>query len=245
MAGKIHEEEHLVTYYEGDQTGTMTVSMMVNVMLLVSDNQSQALGVGPEVVDQTGLGWVITQYVMQLRRLPNVGERIVVGTQAVNHNDYFCQRDFWIKTLDGKKIVETTAMFVLMDRTTRRMRKLLPEIIDPYESDYIKRIVRLPKLQEITGETNQQDYAVRYFDIDMNHHVNNARYFEWIFNTVNDDILDNYFPKMVNIRYHVEIQPHQMVHSVVEFDRDGLRSSHQISVGDTLCCEANVEWARR
>ncbi|MCC3236776.1 acyl-ACP thioesterase, partial [Pediococcus acidilactici] len=79
----------------------------------------------------------------------------------------------------------------------------------------------------------------------MNHHVNNARYFEWIFNTVNDDILDNYFPKMVNIRYHVEIQPHQMVHSVVEFDRDSLRSSHQISVGDTLCCEANVEWARR
>lgn len=245
MPGKKYEEKHLVTYYEGDQTGTMTISMMINVMILISDNQSQALGVGPEVVDQTGLGWVITQYTMNITRLPQVGEEVLVGTQAVNNNDYFCQRDFWIKDQTGKVIVKTTSIFVLMDRTTRRMHKLLPELIEPYESDKVKRIIRLPKLSDVEGTENSQDYAVRYFDIDTNHHVNNAKYFEWVFNTVDEEVLNNYFPTMVNIRYHVEIQPHQMVHSAVSFDQKNLKSSHKISVGDTLCCEANVEWSHR
>lgn len=245
MPGKIHEEKHLVTYYEGDQTGTMTISMMINVMILISDNQSQSLGVGPEVVDQTGLGWVITQYTMNITRLPRVGEEITIGTQAVNNNDYFCQRDFWVKDQDGNLIVKNTSIFVLMDRTTRRMHKLLPEIIEPYASDKVKRIIRLPKLVDVEGTSNAQDYAVRYFDIDTNHHVNNAKYFEWIFNTVDETILNEYFPTMINIRYHVEIQPHQMVHSVVNFDQNQLKSSHKVSVNDTLCCEANVEWSHR
>ena len=147
MAGKIHEEQHLVTHYEGDQTGTMKVPMIINAMLLTSDNQSQQLGVGNAVVDKTGLGWVITQYVLKIKRLPRVGEQIVVGTRAVNNNDYFCQRDFWVKDQKGEVIVENTSIFVLMDRTTRRMHKLLPEIIEPYEADRVKRIVRLPKLR--------------------------------------------------------------------------------------------------
>ena len=244
MAQKF-EQKHKVTYYEADQTGNMTVSMMINVMILISDYQSQSLGVGPEMVEKTGLGWVITQYYMHIKRLPKVDEEIIVGTQAVNHNDYFCQRDFWIKDTKGNIIVENTAIFVLMDKKTRRMHKLLPEIIDPYESEKIKRIVRLPKLIDVDGLKMQQDYAVRYFDIDTNHHVNNAKYFEWLFNTVDENILNNYVPTKLNIRYHVEIQPGQMVHTEVRFDDDKAQSSHKIYVKDTLCCETNVEWSKR
>jgi medium-chain acyl-[acyl-carrier-protein] hydrolase len=245
MAKKQYEEQHLVTHYEGDQTGTMKIPMIINAMLLTSDNQSQSLGVGNEVVDKTGLGWVITQYVMKLKRLPRVGEQITVGTMAVNNNDYFCQRDFWIKDQAGEVIVENTSIFVLMDRTTRRMHKLLPEIIEPYGAEKIKRIVRLPKLTGVEGESMEQDYAVQYFDIDPNRHVNNAKYFEWIFNTVDADILNNYYPTMINIRYHVEIQPNQLAHSTVDFDRENLKSDHKIFANETLCCEANVEWKRR
>ena len=42
MAGKIHEEQHLVTHYEGDQTGTMKVPMIINAMLLTSDKIGRA-----------------------------------------------------------------------------------------------------------------------------------------------------------------------------------------------------------
>lgn len=245
MAGKIHEEQHLVTHYEGDQTGTMKVPMIINAMLLTSDNQSQQLGVGNAVVDKTGLGWVITQYVLKIKRLPRVGEQIVVGTRAVNNNDYFCQRDFWVKDQKGEVIVENTSIFVLMDRTTRRMHKLLPEIIEPYEADQVKRIVRLPKLETIEGASVAKDFSVEYFDIDPNRHVNNAKYFEWIFNTVDQDTLNNYYPVMINIRYHVEIQPNQVAHSTFTMDHDTLKSDHKIFANDTLCCEANVEWNHR
>ena len=141
--------------------------------------------------------------------------------------------------------MENTSIFVLMDRTTRRMHKLLPEIIEPYEADRVKRIVRLPKLETIEGASVAKDFSVEYFDIDPNRHVNNAKYFEWIFNTVDQDTLNNYYPAMINIRYHVEIQPNQVAHSTFTMDYDTLKSDHKIFANDTLCCEANVEWNHR
>ncbi|WP_353989324.1 acyl-ACP thioesterase domain-containing protein [Pediococcus argentinicus] len=249
MAGKKFTEKHRITYYEGDQTGKATIPMLMNIMILASEDQSEALNVGSDVVDPTGLGWVVTQYVINVKRLPSIDEIVEVGTEAVNHNDYFCQRDFWISDENGEEIVRVTSIFVLMNRTTRKMSKLLPEVIGPYESEPVKRIVRLPKVAATDSEPIfDQKYAVRYFDIDANHHVNNARYFEWMLNTVDDQWLTEEFPVMINIRYHREVQPEQIVQSIVrsiDGDNDSKRTLHQILVNDEVYCEAEIEWQPR
>ena len=52
MADNEFKMNHTVTYYECDPQGEVTVGMLINLAILVSEEQSQAIGVGPDVVAQ-------------------------------------------------------------------------------------------------------------------------------------------------------------------------------------------------
>ncbi|AEV94806.1 acyl-[acyl-carrier-protein] thioesterase [Pediococcus claussenii] len=245
MAGKNFSEKHRILYYEGDQNAHVTLPMLVNMMVLASEDQSELLGVGPKKMSTTGLGWVVTQYQIKIKKMPKINEEVTISTEAINHNAYFCQRDFWISDKEGNELVHATSIFVMMDLQKRKMQKLIPEILEPYESEEVKQIIRLPKIIEPEdGEKLSHQYSVRYLDIDQNRHVNNSRYFEWMINTLDDEVLTNNFPSEVNVRYHVEVQPGAMINSkaIRSGSQGDFRTNHKIFVDDTLCTEANIEW---
>lgn len=55
-------------------------------------------------------------------------------------------------------------------------------LIEPFNAPVAKRIPRLKRPQKLdeNGSIIKKNYQVRYFDLDANHHVNNARYFDWL-----------------------------------------------------------------
>ena len=78
------------------------------------------------------------------------------------------------------------ATFVLMDRDSRRVHVVEPEIVAPYQSDFDKKLIRGPKYESL-NESISKDYHVRFYDLDMNGHVNNSKYLDWIFEVMGAD----------------------------------------------------------
>ena len=66
----------------------MTFPSMLGVVIKTSEDQSDQLGRGSEFVNSFGLTWVITNYSMEINRLPRVGEVISVTTQAMEYNKF-------------------------------------------------------------------------------------------------------------------------------------------------------------
>lgn len=232
-----------VAYYDGDITKTMTIPAMLAVVIKTSEEQSDALGRGADFVASFGLGWVITNYEIKITRLPRVGEKIDVTTQAMSYNKYFCYRNFWVHDGEGNECVEIKATFALMDKVNRKMSSVPQEIIEPYESEKIKKIHRAPKIEKVQQGTFLP-YRVRYFDIDGNQHVNNAIYFNWVLDVLGYEYLTTYRPKFINIKFDKEVEYGQTVDSyfeVVETD-DGKVSHHEIRISGQTYCEANIEW---
>ena len=74
-----YEMPHLLTYYECDETGHPSMSMLLSMISMASDEHSMALGMGIEKVQATGGGtWVVSGYEGQLaEQQPVFGETII------------------------------------------------------------------------------------------------------------------------------------------------------------------------
>ena len=80
---------------------------------------------------------------------------------------------------------------------------------------------------ESLNEPISKDYHVRFYDLDMNGHVNNSKYLDWIFEVMGADFLTQYIPKKINLKYVKEVRPGGVITSAVE--RTGLESKHEIT----------------
>lgn len=63
---------------------------------------------------------------------------------------------------------------------------------------YRKKKLKLSKCSKVDSEKR---FSVRYSDIDLNLHVGNVTYLEWILETIPFDIMTNYKIDSVKIKY--------------------------------------------
>ena len=236
-------EQHRVVYYDTEVTGEMGIGKLVDMMMLASEDHSDSVGVTTKKVLGLGLGWVITQHLLTVNRLPKNNEVVTVKTKAASYNPYFCYRDFWVKAADGTTLAKMHTVFVLMDQEKRKITRIVPELVAPFESEFTKKIERnrLPKAPQTI--TARHDYGVRFMDIDSNHHVNNVHYFDWMLDVLGADFLTKHRLKEMNIQYKQEVRYGQVATSEVEIS--GLTTNHQIKVGSELSCLATCQWEER
>lgn len=241
--GKKYTMPYEVAYYDGDITKRMTLPSMLAIVIKTSEEQSALLGRGADVVAGLGLGWVITNYEIEIKRLPAVGENIQITTQALSYNKYFCYRNFWIHDEAGEECVLIKSTFVLMNKKNRKMSSVLEEIIAPYESEKIKKIYRNEKIEKIENGASH-NYRVRFFDIDGNQHVNNAIYFNWLLDVLGYDFLSKHQPLRVYVKFDKEVEYGHEVESHYEVleNETGPWTRHEIRIEDQLYCEANIQW---
>lgn len=91
------EMSHLLTYYECDETSHPSLSMILSMISMVSDEHSMSLGMGTKEIQSTGGTWVVSGYEGHLSaKQPSFSETVILGTKAVSYNRFFAVRDFWI-----------------------------------------------------------------------------------------------------------------------------------------------------
>lgn len=239
----IYQEAHQVAYYQGDTKKQMTLAMLVNVAILVSEHQNEELGITNELMQQHQVGWVVTQYQINVNRMPKVDENVIFATTATAYNKFFCYRDFWVADQAGHRLVTIHSAWVMMSYQTRRMVAIIPEIVAKYKAPFIKGIKHFPRIHHVTATAAKRDYRVRYYDIDANQHVNNVHYFDWMFDHLGMPFLMAHDLVTINIRYEHELTVNDRAQS--QFQLQDLTSLHRISSGARQCAEAEVTWKAR
>ncbi len=246
MSGKVYEEEHTVKYYEGDTLGRMSLPMLINNLIHVSETQSSVLGVDDAFVKSRGLSWIILQYGIEIKRMPRITEKVRIQTQAMSYNKLFCYRDFNVRDEAGEEIVTVHSTFALMDLEKRKMVRVPQEVIAPYESEFTKRLIRTPQPEKVNEEKlAAKTYRVRYLDIDQNKHVNNSKYFEWALDALGYDFLATHELISMNIKFEKEVQYGEQVqseYSLRKIEEGQVLSAHRIVTEGKTNCELSAVW---
>lgn len=223
-----------------DMNGHIKLPDVILLSLQVSGMQSIELGVSDKaILEDYNLVWIIAEYDIEVVRLPRFAEEITIETEALSYNRLFCYRRFTIYNEAGQELIHMMATFVLMDRDSRKVHAVEPEIVAPYQSDFDKKLIRGPKYESLE-EPISKDYHVRFYDLDMNGHVNNSKYLDWIFEVMGADFLTHYIPKKINLKYVKEVRPGGVITSAVE--RTGLESKHEITSDEVINAQAIITW---
>ncbi|XDP49207.1 acyl-ACP thioesterase domain-containing protein [Streptococcus sp. CP1998] len=237
---KTFEYSMKIPFDMSDVNGFIKIPQLILLSLQVSGMQSIELGMSDMyILENYNLVWIITDYNMKIDRLPVFDEKITIETYAMSHNRLFCYRAFNIKDEAGNTIIEMMATFVLMDRDTRKVHPVMSEITDAFNSEFSKTMLRGPRFKELEGGV-EQEYRVRFYDLDMNGHVNNSKYLDWVFEVMGADFLTQHVPKKVHLKYVKEVLAGGIITS--QYEQEGLKTQHQISSDGHINAQAEIEW---
>ena len=238
--GLTYQMKMKIPFDMADMNGHIKLPDVILLSLQVSGMQSIELGVSDKaILEDYNLVWIITDYDIEVVRLPRFAEEITIETEALSYNRLFCYRRFTIYDEAGQDLIHMMATFVLMDRDSRKVHAVEPEIVAPYQSEFDKKLIRGPKYANLE-EPISKDYHVRFYDLDMNGHVNNSKYLDWIFEVMDADFLTHYIPKKINLKYVKEVRPGGMITSSYELNE--LESNHQVSSDGDINAQAKITW---
>ena len=171
------------------------------------------LGFSVEELAGRNLAWAVTRNWMEFYYLPYLGGNVLKDEEsswvqvetwpvAVERLQY--RRDFLI-SWRGKILAKAVTDWVVINLETRRAERI-PEFIkalQPDKPEYVLDVgrYRLPSQQDAP---QLMAFVVRKSDIDRNDHVNNARYTQWLAESVPEDIFRSKRIKSLQIMYRAE-----------------------------------------
>ena len=238
--GLTYQMKMKIPFDMADMNGHIKLPDVILLSLQVSGLQSIDLGISDKsMLEKYNLVWIITDYDIDVVRLPKFGEEMTIETEALSYNRLFCYRRFTIYDEAGNAIINMLATFVLMDRDSRKVHAVEPKIVAPYEAEFSKKLIRGPKYPDLKEPINK-DYHVRFYDLDMNGHVNNSKYLDWIFEVMGADFLMEHIPRKIHLKYVKEVRPGGQITS--SYDLEGLESNHQISSDGDINAQASIIW---
>jgi acyl-ACP thioesterase len=134
-------------------------------------------------------GWVFTRQKLKMQKWPGWNETVEIKTWLRQPNsEFFLLRDYEI-FLQGEKIGECTSTFTVIDLEKRKLAvQDWSEFSSTWRTDH--QLSEEPEKIIIGSQMkNLAEFQVRNSDIDLNHHVNNTKYAQWILDALPIEIL--------------------------------------------------------
>ncbi|TAJ12326.1 acyl-ACP thioesterase [Marinilabiliaceae bacterium JC017] len=185
MTNSPYKETITIPTFAAGPDNTLSISYLMRYLQEAAANHASRLGVGFEQLSPQQLFWVLSRLHMEAIHLPKMGETITIETWPREMIRLFSVRDFIVRDANDQVIIKATTDWLMLNAQNlrpQRLNKWADQIAYTPDQTAIPGLVRdLPSLPEETSGVCRQ---VTYSDIDMNHHVNNARYLDWFLDAI-------------------------------------------------------------
>ena len=179
----VHEKLYDVELSDVDFQYHIKLSALANKFQDLANIASQALGLGFETIYKAfGVVWALVRMRVDIERLPTLGETIKIQTWAPKPKSLQFDRDFIVLDENGDIIIRAVSAWVLIDYQSRRIRKASTVIHEDYQDPGLERAIDCVLGRfKAQGELNKKyQKVIGYSDIDLNGHLNNSKYVDFI-----------------------------------------------------------------
>ena len=188
--------------------GRMGIGSLARQMQKITEiHFDQEAGLTGEELLAKGLSWVISWTDIELVRMPNKGEKVILRIWPGKNKVNLYSRVYAMYTEAGEPLMATSSLFLLMDQVTRRVA------VQPEEMKIINPVIisgepNLPNLQQKFPKLyrNQLLRTVSTEEIDYNGHLNNSRYLDWTEALLDEEFYAEHTPKKIWVQYAKELQ---------------------------------------
>lgn len=177
-----YTNETKVKTFDCDVRNRMKVSAVMRYMQQVAGDHLISLGYPGDVMKAKDFAFLLSKMCIKIHRIPNFGEELILGTAPTSTKGVRFIRELVIDSKEGDRLVSAISYWPLVQPSTRKV--LRPKEFGdglPFQEDLLSDQIEdtpFPK-EELTSEPKYIE-NVGYSEIDVNHHVNNTVYADFI-----------------------------------------------------------------
>ena len=230
-------KDYRIHSYESDSTTRASVCALLQFMQESAWNHAEHLQLGFSHLMAKGLGWVLARLSLRINAMPHWGEVITIETWPSARDKLFAYRDFRIRSQDGEILALGSTTWFAMDIKRRRPRRTDSYFqIEQWDAERVfpEFPAKVPPLERTDMQTSHQVY---FSHLDVNGHVNNVKYLEYVIDSLPVDFLANHFIASRDMNFLAEALHGDVIDIKTQQDDDlvFLHSLQRQNKGDELC----------
>ncbi len=193
-----------------DARGRIRPSSLLVLMQEIGETHAATLGLSRTRLVQNGMCWVLYRQRTVMARLPHFHEKIRATTWPAPVEGPLFPRCFLFEAEDGRPLGSAVAAWVLMDIQTRR--PLRPSaLVGDLPPSLRPSPLPIPAMLRVTGGESLGSRKVCYSDVDVNGHMNNTRYIDWVCDALNYGALEEKGLAEWQVNYLAEARPGEKI----------------------------------
>jgi acyl-ACP thioesterase len=190
MTDKItkHSETFSIRASEVDSNGNTTLPAICALFQEVAGDHALKLHFDITQLHEQNLTWVLHRMDIHIERYPEWRETITIETWPAAGDALRAYRDYRILDEAGNQIGCCLSYWMMINLNTRRPTRMPKEVLELRLGD-IEHVLPIQTdwPQPFDNPDIEKKFVVRKSDQDMNKHVNNARYVDWIMETYEEE----------------------------------------------------------
>ena len=180
-----YSENFTIRANEVDENGNCTLSSIFQLFQEVAGNHALLLNFDITDLHAKGLTWVLHRMDIQIRNYPKWRDKITIETWPATGDALRAYRNYRILDESGQELGVCLSYWMMMNMETRRPTRMPREVLETRLADREHVLeVTSEKIPTVSKVDLEYRVTVRKADLDMNRHVNNAVYVQWIEETV-------------------------------------------------------------
>ena len=175
-----------VRTYECGPDGKATMASVCNWLQEAASLNAEAMSFSKTDFEAAGenISWVLTHLKVRMSRFPKWGEMVSILTFPRGGRRIVANRDFSLTDADGEELGRATTEWMIIDLATRRL-VAIPEGVFAAANTVRKPVFGDEPLAKLRWDCREAAadplvFRARRGDIDLNGHVNNVHYVEWL-----------------------------------------------------------------
>jgi len=243
------EKQFELRYFEMNKFGEAMPTSILTLLEEAAAEHCFSIDYSLYDLQKQNIGWVLLSGLLVMDRYPVYKEKITIRTWLSSYSAVKGFRENIIYDEQHRIIGRSKGLWVFFDINKRRPVRIYDDILNKWSFNNEECVIHdiTEKIEPIEFASFVKEFKICHFDEDTNHHVNNIKYFQWMLESVPEEIINNYYLYSIDGRFIAEAQYGDTITSFTERDIHSNTFIHSIKAesNDKFCAVAKTIWKER
>jgi len=201
----VHKKQIDIDADRSDSTGKLSLITLLDELQTIAGEHADILHFGIKDLNKEDDTWVLSRLRVEIDRCPLRGEKVTLQTWPKGVDRLFAIRDFMLTDSEDNVIIRAASYWLIVDRITKKPKMISSFFRDIDYPDLSAIEEKLGKIPPVGQTEFSSEIKTTEKEIDINGHINNVRYADWILNTLPDDFQNKKNISRFEINYLAEV----------------------------------------
>lgn len=248
MIKNYFDKQFELRYFEMNKFGIASPSTILILLEETAADHCYSINHNLYQLEEQNIGWVLISGFLQMERYPVYKEKITIRTWLSGYSTIKGFRENIIYDEQDNVIGRAKGLWIFFDIERRRPVQIFDSIKEKWSfcnRESINYNIS-KKIKAIDTPDIELKFKVNRYDTDMNKHVNNIRFLQWVVESIPDEIIDNYYLYSIDGRFIAEAHYGQTIVSLTKKNTENKSFMHTIKIEgtDKVCATAKTIWKK-